>query len=102
MGLLDCLDWLHVGVCDNCRNGFYVSDALPSETFKDLVDIKTESLSWIWVFSILGLEMTFYRRAPTSGGQYHWVSEFAPRNSQRFISYIVGRRSLLPMLVGIL
>ncbi|KAK7179191.1 hypothetical protein DPSP01_012091 [Paraphaeosphaeria sporulosa] len=28
--------------------------------------------------------------APTSGGQYHWVSEFAPRSCQRFISYIVG------------
>ncbi|KAL1652677.1 hypothetical protein SLS61_004657 [Didymella pomorum] len=28
--------------------------------------------------------------APTSGGQYHWVSEFAPRSCQKFISYIVG------------
>ena len=25
--------------------------------------------------------------APTSGGQYHWVSEFAPESSQRFLSY---------------
>lgn len=29
-------------------------------------------------------------RAPTSGGQYHWVSEFAPREYQRFLSYITG------------
>jgi choline transport protein len=29
-------------------------------------------------------------RAPTAGGQYHWVSEFAPKSSQRFLSYIVG------------
>jgi amino acid transporter len=28
--------------------------------------------------------------APTSGGQYHWVSEMAPRKHQRFLSYIVG------------
>ncbi|KAM7211553.1 amino acid transporter [Rhypophila decipiens] len=28
--------------------------------------------------------------APTSGGQYHWVSEFAPRSAQKFISYLVG------------
>ncbi|KAF1837627.1 amino acid transporter [Decorospora gaudefroyi] len=28
--------------------------------------------------------------APTSGGQYHWVSEFAPRSSQKFLSYMVG------------
>lgn len=30
-------------------------------------------------------------RAPTSGGQYHWVSEFAPRRAQKFLSYITGR-----------
>jgi hypothetical protein len=29
-------------------------------------------------------------RAPTSGGQYHWVSEFAPASSQKFLSYITG------------
>ncbi|TLD39557.1 gb [Venturia nashicola] len=28
--------------------------------------------------------------APTAGGQYHWVSEFAPPRDQRFLSYIVG------------
>jgi amino acid permease len=32
--------------------------------------------------------------APTSGGQYHWVSEFAPRSSQRFLSYITGNSHL--------
>lgn len=30
-------------------------------------------------------------RAPTSGGQYHWVSEFAPKKYQRLMSYVVGR-----------
>ncbi|KAF7513739.1 hypothetical protein GJ744_007790 [Endocarpon pusillum] len=28
--------------------------------------------------------------APTSGGQYHWVSEFAPRSCQRYLSYLIG------------
>ncbi|KAI5309860.1 hypothetical protein KEM55_002253, partial [Ascosphaera atra] len=28
--------------------------------------------------------------APTSGGQYHWVSEFAPPSTQKFLSYMVG------------
>ncbi|CAK3885212.1 amino-acid permease [Lecanosticta acicola] len=28
--------------------------------------------------------------APTSGGQYHWVSEFAPAHLQRPLSYAVG------------
>ena len=29
-------------------------------------------------------------RAPISGGQYHWVSEFAPPNIQKFLSYVIG------------
>ena len=29
-------------------------------------------------------------RAPTAGGQYHWVSEFAPRRYQKFLSYTSG------------
>ncbi|PNS17723.1 Choline transport protein [Sphaceloma murrayae] len=28
--------------------------------------------------------------APTAGGQYHWVSEFAPPQYQKLLSYIVG------------
>ena len=33
--------------------------------------------------------------APTSGGQYHWVSEFAPKKHQKFLSYIVGKPDFL-------
>lgn len=29
-------------------------------------------------------------RAPISGGQYHWVSEFAPPQYQKPLSYITG------------
>lgn len=28
--------------------------------------------------------------APSAGGQYHWISEFAPRNIQKLPSYLVG------------
>ncbi|ORY59965.1 amino acid/polyamine transporter I [Pseudomassariella vexata] len=28
--------------------------------------------------------------APTTGGQYHWVSEFSPRKHQKFLSYLMG------------
>jgi hypothetical protein len=70
MGLLDCLGWLHVSFRLNRRNGFHVSELASS--------------IWIWLLTVRG-------RAPTSGGQYHWVSEFAPRSWQRFISYIVGK-----------
>ncbi|KAK3715111.1 hypothetical protein LTR37_007321 [Vermiconidia calcicola] len=33
--------------------------------------------------------------APTSAGQYHWVSEFAPPSAQKFLSYISGWLSAL-------
>lgn len=29
-------------------------------------------------------------RAPTAGGQYHWVSEFAPKSWQKSLSYLLG------------
>lgn len=35
-------------------------------------------------------------RAPTAGGQYHWVSEFAPPRYQKFLSYLVGTGRPLP------
>ncbi|KAK4983107.1 hypothetical protein LTR50_007416 [Elasticomyces elasticus] len=52
----------------------------------------------IWLFFIVCCGMFFVMlsmaemasMAPTSGGQYHWVSEFAPRSYQKLLSYIVG------------
>jgi choline transport protein len=38
--------------------------------------------------------------APTSGGQYHWVSEFAPRRFQRFLSYMSGWMATLSWQAG--
>ncbi|KAK2861433.1 hypothetical protein FQN49_004199 [Arthroderma sp. PD_2] len=39
--------------------------------------------------------------APTSGGQYHWVSEFAPASTQRFLSYVTGWVCVLGWHTGI-
>jgi hypothetical protein len=33
-------------------------------------------------------------RAPTSGGQYHWVFEFAPSQHHKVLSYVTGKCSL--------
>lgn len=38
--------------------------------------------------------------APTSGGQYHWTSEFAPANCQKFLSYSAGWMSTLGWLAS--
>ncbi|KAJ5591694.1 uncharacterized protein N7459_002063 [Penicillium hispanicum] len=39
--------------------------------------------------------------APTSGGQYHWVSEFAPPSCQALLSYITGWICVLGWHTGI-
>ncbi|KAL5388826.1 hypothetical protein PMIN03_005600 [Paraphaeosphaeria minitans] len=44
--------------------------------------------------------LTSNHKAPTSGGQYHWVSEFAPPRIQKFLSYIVGWMSVLSWQAG--
>ncbi|GAB7353911.1 hypothetical protein MBLNU459_g4257t1 [Dothideomycetes sp. NU459] len=50
------------------------------------------SLVWCYTgqfFVVMSLaEMS--SMAPTAGGQYHWVSEFAPARYQRFLSYFSG------------
>ena len=55
------------------------------------------SLVWVYIgqaFVILSLaEMASI--APTAGGQYHWVSEFAPREYQKIMSYTSGWLSTL-------
>lgn len=40
-------------------------------------------------------------RAPTAGGQYHWVSEFAPPSFQKSLSYIVGWSAGIGWVSGI-
>lgn len=37
----------------------------------------------------------------TSGGQYHWVSEFAPPSCQKFLSYSAGWMSTLGWLASV-
>lgn len=57
------------------------------------------SLVWAYtgqLFVVLSLaEMASI--APTAGGQYHWVSEFAPRAYQKMLSYASGWLSALAL-----
>jgi choline transport protein len=42
-------------------------------------------------FTLVNISMAeMASMAPTAGGQYHWISEFAPRSKQKFLSFIVG------------
>lgn len=53
---------------------------------------------FIWMYLICWIAFVFINTsmaemgsmAPTTGGQYHWVSEFAPRRHQKFLSYLMG------------
>ncbi|KAK4665160.1 uncharacterized protein QC763_510710 [Podospora pseudopauciseta] len=71
-----------------------------------LVNGGTGGVIWVYFGAFLGLFLAILTMAemasmaPTTGGQYHWVSEFAPRSSQRFLSFIVGWLSVLGWQVG--
>ncbi|KAF3768771.1 hypothetical protein M406DRAFT_44371 [Cryphonectria parasitica EP155] len=66
----------------------------------------TAGLIWVflccWVgFMFINISMAeMGSMAPTSGGQYHWVSEFAPRKYQKQISYIMGWLCVLGWQAG--
>ncbi|OJJ44547.1 hypothetical protein ASPZODRAFT_18125 [Penicilliopsis zonata CBS 506.65] len=61
-----------------------------------LIDGGTAGFIWGFVVVTVGVLLLFASlaemasMAPTAGGQYHWVSEFAPRSCQKFLSYITG------------
>lgn len=52
-------------------------------------------ICWIAFLFIYASMSEMASMAPTSGGQYHWVSEFAPRKYQRPLSYFIGWLSVL-------
>ncbi|RDW71023.1 hypothetical protein BP6252_07586 [Coleophoma cylindrospora] len=60
--------------------------------------------SYIWTFFGFGFVILSLAEmasmAPTSGGQYHWVSEFAPPRFQRFLSYVTGWMSVCSWQAG--
>ncbi|KAF2999362.1 hypothetical protein E8E13_006068 [Curvularia kusanoi] len=47
-------------------------------------------LTWLFVMAMIASLAEMASMAPTAGGQYHWVSEFAPPSFQKSLSYIVG------------
>ncbi|KAF2256486.1 amino acid transporter [Trematosphaeria pertusa] len=71
-----------------------------------LIDGGTAGLIWMYLICWIGFicvntsmaEMG--SMAPTSGGQYHWVSEFASPQSQQFLSYMIGWLCVLGWQTG--
>ncbi|KAL8882745.1 MAG: hypothetical protein Q9198_000309 [Flavoplaca austrocitrina] len=64
-------------------------------------------LIWMFVVAAVGMSTVVLSlaemasMAPTSGGQYHWVSEFAPPGVQKFLSFLTGWLATLAWQTGI-
>ncbi|KAF2659732.1 amino acid permease-like protein [Lophiostoma macrostomum CBS 122681] len=58
-------------------------------------------ITWVFVMAMIASLAEMTSMAPTAGGQYHWVSEFAPKSFQKSLSYVVGWCCALGWLSGI-
>ncbi|KAF2724450.1 amino acid transporter [Polychaeton citri CBS 116435] len=56
---------------------------------------------WFGMMCLIASMGELASMAPNSGGQYHWVSEFAPPALQKPLSYIVGWSSALGWIAGV-
>ena len=71
-----------------------------------LVDGGRAGLFWSYIWTFFGFGVIsaslaeMASMAPTCGGQYHWVSEFAPPRYQKFMSYMTGWMSTLSWQAG--
>ncbi|KAH8821459.1 GABA permease [Xylogone sp. PMI_703] len=71
-----------------------------------LVDGGLAGLFWSYIWTFIGFSFVILSlaemasMAPTSGGQYHWVSEFAPPKYQKLLSYVTGWMSVLSWQAG--
>ncbi|KAF4313593.1 Amino acid/polyamine transporter I [Botryosphaeria dothidea] len=81
-------------------------EVLMTATTQGLVDGGLAGLIWSYVWTFAGFSFVMASlaemasMAPTSGGQYHWVSEFAPAHMQRFLSYFTGWMSTMSWQAG--
>jgi choline transport protein len=82
-------------------------EAMLASSAIGLIDGGTGGLIWSYLGTIIFMTCVIASMAdmasmaPTSGGQYHWVSEFAPKSVQRYLSYIVGWVGALGWQAGV-
>lgn len=57
-------------------------------------------ISWLCILCMIASMAEMASMAPTAGGQYHWVSEFAPPSIEKQLSYMVGWSSWLGWVSG--
>jgi choline transport protein len=56
----------------------------------------------VFFFFLVNISMAeMASMAPTAGGQYHWISEFAPPSAQKILSYFMGWLCVLGWQSGV-
>ncbi|KAF8847927.1 amino acid transporter [Acephala macrosclerotiorum] len=71
-----------------------------------MIDGGLAGLFWAYIWNFVGFSFVVLSlaemssMAPIAGGQYHWVSEFAPPKYQKFLSYVTGWMSTLSWQAG--
>ncbi|WEW58032.1 hypothetical protein PRK78_003499 [Emydomyces testavorans] len=66
----------------------------------------TAGLIYVYIGTVIGFSLVIVSMAemasmaPTAGGQYHWVSEFAPPGAQKALSYFIGWLCVLGWQAG--
>ncbi|CZR59452.1 probable GABA permease [Phialocephala subalpina] len=71
-----------------------------------MIDGGLAGLFWAYIWNFIGFSFVVLSlaemssMAPIAGGQYHWVSEFAPPKYQKFLSYVTGWMSTLSWQAG--
>lgn len=81
-------------------------EVLLTATYQGLVDGGLAGLFWSYIWTFIGFSFVMASlaemasMAPTAGGQYHWVSEFAPPRWQKSLSYVTGWMSTLSWQAG--
>ncbi|EEH49985.2 uncharacterized protein PADG_06064 [Paracoccidioides brasiliensis Pb18] len=94
-------------VTQECAIWIELTDVnLSSSNTEGLKNGGLAGLFWSYLWTFIGFGFVIFSlaemasMAPISGGQYHWVSEFASENHQKFLSYVTGWLSVLAWQAG--
>ncbi|KAF4624851.1 hypothetical protein G7Y89_g13317 [Cudoniella acicularis] len=58
-------------------------------------------ITWVGTLMVFATMGELASMAPTSGGQYHWVSMLAPAKSRKFLSYMIGWLTVIGWQSGV-
>lgn len=90
-----------------CSEGFAFQqcitdlESLDSNLIFSLTDGGTAGIFWGFTVTVIASIFIYLSigemasMSPTAGGQYHWVSEYAPPWCQKYLSYITGKYPLM-------